>query len=417
MKSALTCFSLCLVLLSFSIIPSGCSYDAGITVPGVENITSLAKKGPAPSVKINHSADTVIAFPKSGKVLVVNKNLSASQFSQIDDYLASHIITVQPVRYSGALPQSADSVRYTDYNWELQNKYQSAPGKYLGIWCDYLTPVQSLNLGFNGLFISGDVQSVNSAVSEAQSAGFNPADLLISLGSSNSASAAAIISGAPDAGYYFIDEPFETKAFGDSTQTVIPYLAGLIKSKNPAGKLLLTSYFTPYTSLCNGLSALTGSNGLNPGFQNLFSLDSNVYVQCDEYYSNCCASASGYWDSFNQYYGTRNISNWMHLVVNNGSTGYYQGLCSSGTSTDWADLFDRANSYGMNNIWLYAYGTGNDSLVSAFASVAWSRGFSLRQSFYIGSVWSSSQDSSSFPDKGTWSLMEMYYIRSDLLAY
>ncbi|MGA7721947.1 MAG: hypothetical protein WCA84_12335 [Ignavibacteriaceae bacterium] len=417
MKSALPCSVLFLVLFFFSVLPAGCSYDAGITAPGVDNITGLAKKDAVSFVKINRSADTVIAFPKSGKLLVVNKNYSAAQLSQIDSYLASHILVVQPEVYSGAAARSTNSVRYTDYIWELQNTYQAAPGKYLGIWCDYLTPAQCLNLGFNGLFISGSVQSVNSAFSEAQSAGFIPADLLVSLGSSNSASAAGIISGSPNAGYYFIDEPFETKAFGDSISAVIPYLAGLIKSKNPGGRLLLTSYFLPYTSICNGLSALTGSNGLDSAFESLFGLDSNIYVMCDDYYSNCCAPASGYWDAFRQYYGPRNISNWMSVVINNGSTGYYEGLCSSGTSTNWASLFDRANSYGMNNIWLYAYKTGNDSLVSAFAGVAWSRGFSLRQSYYLGSEWTCSQDSSSFPGKGAWSLTDMYYIRSGLLAY
>jgi hypothetical protein len=420
MKFTIPCFVLLFILYSFPFLLTGCGDDSNITQPNIGNITNLAKSNPAFFVKIDHSADTIMTFPKSGKIFVVNKNYTANQLSQIDNYLASHTPVPINTKFFARIIQDVNCTNAIEYSWELQNKYQTAPGKYLGIWCDYLTPAQCLNYGFNQLFITGDTSSISSAISGAVNSGFSAGNLMVNLGSSNSAAAGSIINGTPNVGYYFIDEPFETKAFGDSILPVIPNLAKLIKAKNPSGKLLLSSYFLPYTSICNGISALTGSNGLNSDFENLFSLDSNIFVMCDDYYSNCCDSAAGYWDAFRSYYGSRNISNWLSVVINNGSTGYYEGLCSTGYSTGWAALFDNANTNGINNVWLYAYMTGNDSAVSDFAYTAWSRDFTTRQASSIETIWTCSQDSCSdcsFPNKGTWSISAMYIISNGVLLY
>ena len=149
-------------------------YDAGITAPGVDNITGLAKKDAVSFVKINRSADTVIAFQKSRKLLVVNKNCSAAQLSQIDSYLASHILVVQPEVYSGALPgqQIPSAIRIISGSCRILIRLP--PVNIWDIRCDDPTPAQCLNLGFNGLFISGSVQSVNSAFSKRNPPGLSP---------------------------------------------------------------------------------------------------------------------------------------------------------------------------------------------------------------------------------------------------
>lgn len=108
--------------------------------------------------------------------------------------------------------------------------------------------------------------------------------------------------------------------------------------------------------------------------------------------------------AFHNAYGSRNISNWMNVVINNGSTGYFRGFCG-GYSTDWTTLFGHANGYGMNNIWLYAYQTGDQTDVSNFAYSAWTQGFVLNLEKQVFTEWKCTQNSCtscSYPTEGTW---------------
>ncbi len=353
--------------------------------------------------------DTVVYFPKSGKRLVVSKNYSAYQLAQIDSFLSVHTIKTITSRVTPNLQNCADR---TFYNWEVEpNQYQTTPGKYLGIVCDYLTPSQCLNYGFNQLFIpNGSSGSVNNAIQVAINARFSRNNLMVDLGESNSAAACSIITGIPSSeepGYYYIDEPFEKTRFGDSITTVIPYLANLISSNNPSAKLFLSSFTLPFNTGCNTRNYLAG-------FEYLFSLNSNIYVQCDAYPSDCCYPTTGYWDKFNNAFGAHDISNWMSVTVNNGSTpGSYP--CAGypwPNSSDWSSLFGEANAIGMNNIWLYAYQTGNQAAVSNFAYSAWTNGFVLNLEKQVFTEWKCTQDNCTdcvWPNEGVWYIYNMYY--------
>ena len=410
MKTSYHSFEIIILLFSFSIFFVSCSNEPGITTPNENLATNMAKTVVLSTASFDHTLDTVITFPKSGKTIVISKSFTAKQIADIDNYMATHNILTKSATMS---PMLLDCSVRTFTNWELENTYQTELGKYLGIWCDYLTPAQCRNYGFNQLFIPcSDNGTINSNITTAVNAGFSTQNLMVGLGSSNSANAAGIINGTTVVGYYYIEEPFEKMAFGDSLITVLPYLANLIRNKNYSNKLFFSSWFLPYTSSCNVIDKWPpGGTSFYSGIENIFSLSSNSYLLCDEYYSNCCRDCSGYWDAFQSFYGTRNIANWMQVVTNNGSTGYYRGFCGT-HSTDWSTLFGHANGYGMTNIWLYAYQTGDETAVQNFCNSAWATGWLLRQEKQICVEYKCIEKSCtycSYPNNGDWILYDVWY--------
>lgn len=375
----------------------------------------MAKTTATPTVAMDHSSDTVITLPKNGIKLLVSKMYAKKELALIDSFLTihPHIKT----RTASVTPMLQSSCDRSFYDWEVEpNQYETVPGKYLGIWCDYLTPSQCLNYGFNELFIgSGSNDYINASITADTLAGFNTSNLMVDLDKSNSAIAKSIIKGTINVGYYFIDEPFEKGAFGDSIYDVIPSLASLIYSRNNNSKLFISSYWAPFPSICNGYS----SQDCSVGFQTLFGLESNIYVMSDDYYSDCCLTTTGYWDAFQNSYHSRNISNWMNVVINNGSN-YGYPPCSNPKSSDWSSLFGHANNYGMNNIWLYALQDGNEAAVQKFCYAAWTNGFvlNLAKQFFIEYKCVDPCSSCVWPIKGDWVVSNMYYTgRIQYVAY
>ncbi len=150
--------------------------------------------------------------------------------------------------------------------------------------------------------------------------------------------------------------------------------------------------------------------------------NNNVCIQCDKYTLNCCGNVTYYWDEFQKYYGiNRNFSNWMNITVNNGSTpGDFP--CSTwpfAKSADWSTLFKSADSYGINNLWLFAEGTGNKSAVLNYCRTAWKSEWLKRRGKKLIILWKldDAGNNEKWPE-GKWYVGDAYYSgKEELIDY
>jgi len=96
-----------------------------------------------------------------------------------------------------------------------------------------------------------------------------------------------------------------------------------------------------------------------------------------------------HWNEFRNYYGTnKNISNWLSVSANSGD-GQTHVACPyiNSVSNNWYDMLGNANRNGINEVWLWASGTGNENLVQYFSEQAWELGWLLRQRRYVVVFW------------------------------
>jgi hypothetical protein len=388
MKTSYPSLSVLFLLFSFSILFVSCSQESTITAPNENKVTPLAKAAVVPTGSINHLTDTVITFPKSGKTLSVSKSYTANQLAQIDNYLATHNI---PVVKSLVVPNALSCYQRWTYNYIMENRFEPADQKNIGIWCDYLTPAQCLNYGFNQYFVY-DFSNINLNINSAITAGYQAANIMASLGG-NYTNALSYINGitslTPNVGYYYVDEPAETNSY--TTDQIYNFYTALAANPYTSGsKLCMSSY-----------------NELMTFYYTPIHLsEPNALIMCDEYHGNVLGDVTNYWDWFNTTYTYNSHMNFMHIVINNG-TGGGHNTWTSNNSSSWYDLFTKANGLGQNHVWLYAAGTGNEDAIINFCIAAWQSEWMYRYQSTLATLWRCSGDCTTcnWP-YGSWTIVE-----------
>ncbi len=369
-----------LLIVGFSILFCSCSSsEIGITSPSIEQVQKTISNNISLN-KIN-TKDTLVYLPLSKKTLRISKDLSAKQIALLDKYLTNHEI---PTNNKIITPMLEQCGTHTVYGWVYGDKYTPVAGKNLGIWTNYESPAQCHDYGFNSLFISGDATSVNSVITAATPLGFNTDNLMIGLSRDDYLYDSVLIANTYAVGKYHIDEPFEHGAFNWNILTTFTKLSNLIFSKNSNAKLLIAGYYDPNGNIC------CNWNSYSSGYQALLGLPhNNIFVMCDEYHGNCCGTVDDYWNIFGNYFGTtKNFSNWLSVTANNGDGNtHVDCFYINSKSNSWYDLLGHANRAGMNEVWLYALGTGNDQGIKNFSYTAWQLGWLLRQRKYVVVFW------------------------------
>jgi hypothetical protein len=100
---------------------------------------------------------------------------------------------------------------------------------------------------------------------------------------------------------------------------------------------------------------------------------------CDQYWGDCLGRATYYWSEFWNYYGhSKNIANWMHVVVNQGNTPD-KCMFDNYNASSFTDLFNQVNYEGLNEIWLYAQDIGDEDAINLFCQAAAEEGWLLRE--------------------------------------
>jgi hypothetical protein len=354
---------------------NGCSSENSVTSPVEKNNYKTPVFKAAPSN--GRFTDTTIVLPASKMVIKISKEITADKIALVDSFFNSHTIKAKPFIITPNA--SACNIMYV-YFWLYPGSYKTVQGKYLGIWTDKLSPYLCNQYGFNQYFVgyNPNLSQLNVVIDSVHNAGYDYSNLMVGLGNDSLSYNQNIISGTnKNIGYYFIDEPIEQNAFGNPA-LIGQSLAPLMKNKNPDSKLFLTDYRWPTASICGGS---TGTN-----LMNIIKSSDNVYIQCDQYDGNCCGNAADYWDVYMNFYGINtNVSNWISVFQNDGNH-YEYFPCTSTKSSDWSTLFNRANSYGMNNIWLYALGMTDLINFNKFLTAAWANGWLLQKQMRIVAV-------------------------------
>ncbi len=350
------------------------------------NINTMAKTAVLPTSTINHSIDTIITLPKSKITIVVKKTYPANKLAIMDNYFSKHAIskTSQPQTIKPLYPWCP--LRY-DTSWVLQNQYEPADGKTLGIWIDWLSPSQVYTLGFREIFIN------NTTDRDADyDAGFQYQNMMVHI--TNQADAQAEMNAVNSSSIHinncFIDEPYEDLSDPNHvvwSESDIFNFADFLESNYPSSKLFLSSYDYPYYDMEFTIESLP-----------------MAYVMCDQYKYETVST----WNSFKEDYGNKNISNWMSLEYNQSGVPASHG--------DFSTLFGAANRLGINNVWLFAVDYGNLSLLQQFPYAAWANGWLLRYEGERVTVLQNT-DGTCDPINGKWEIVDSYYIAYRWINY
>ena len=373
------------IIVFMAIILYSCSNENLITSPQgtKENLSPIAKTVITPTVSINHSLDTVITLPKSKLSVVVKKNYPANRISILDNYLSTHKVS-SSIQMQKISPDYRWCPYHYDTTWVLQNQYEPAPGKYLGIWTSRLDWTKCHDqYGFTY------IATTFGGVSNALGANFDQNKIMINLGDNSTQND---IDSNPSYNYYFIDEPYQR----DKMAQVCSY-AYWISLHSPQGKLLFSDYYWPYSSLLCGTS---GDYAPISGTLNLFS---NLYIMCDQYSGNLCGNVHDFWNEYKADYGIpiKNISNFISLNY----------------SSDWGTLLNLAKPWGMNPIWIYGDDSNiNESYFQSFDNTAWQVSWLLRQQGRLVTVWKNVDGTCDWYN-GEWQIVNSYYIGYRYTAY
>ncbi len=357
-----------------------------ITQPTIKpsNTTATVNKSTAKTAAVQVSTeDTVVTLSKSGKTLEVPKSITKKQLKMLDNYLSKHI----NLPFQTVSPNALPCGEYISTYYEDTDKFKPADGKYIGIWTNYLTYYQCLHYGFNQYFVYnlGGIQT-------AIDSGFIAGNIMADLGGDYTA-AYNYLNGSPsNIGYYYIDEPYER---GTYSTTQIANLSSILSAHYPNSRLFFTNYTIPDQYL----------DPNNIVYCEDLITNSNVFIQCDQFYGNCFGHTYEYWDAFKNYYQSKNISNWLHVVINNGNET--DPTCGY-RSTSWQTLMSTADGLGIDNIWLYAYDTGDQNAVIDFTLAAWQSGWMYKYQDQITTVWQCTESNPCvncvWPNVGTWNV-------------
>ena len=109
----------------------------------------------------------------------------------------------------------------------------------------------------------------------------------------------------------------------------------------------------------------------------------------------------------------------MHVVINNGN-GRTQ-ICTGFNSDPWSQLFAEANNLNENDVWLYAYQTGNKAAILNFCLQAWQSEWMYRWNQQITTYWACSTPNPCtnciWPNGGHWYIVAIYYNGGNWLDY
>jgi hypothetical protein len=387
----------------YSVLFIGCSQENGITGPNLNQGEAMAKVAVVPRVKIDHTTDTVLTLPNSKVTITINKNISMKRIAAIDDYLVAEKTSPKSKSSTSTIQSLKPNLRFCQYEygaatiWTSQNQYAPISGKYLGIYTDQITFSQACNqYGFSKIYVTS-----TSDMDNAYRAGFSYSNMMFGLAQSSYISQiAASNSGGRSVGSYEIDEPFENGVWQASD---IDYVMAVV---NPPTRVMLTSYKWP--SLPYNAFVTYGAE-----YGSVTNPFSNAYIMCDEYHGNCFGRTYDYWHEFQGYYGAnRNITNWMHVVINNGS-----GVSTSCSylASSWDALLATADVEGINEVWLFADGTGNEAAIANCCTTCWQDQWLLQ--YQVGETYISINESTDCDPNGPWSIVESYSAGSRYAQY
>jgi len=303
------------------------------------------------------SGDTLVYLSKSKLKFKLKKEFTKEQIAQIDEYLATHEIpTVSDTIIS---PMRELCGTHDSYGYAWGNSYRPVAGKYLGIALsqDVVTYSKAVSTyGFSKIFVSSGDE-----INLAHSAGFSYANMMFGIANPQQQIDTNV-------GSYHIDEAFENHS-DIWNVTSIGNMADRVSSK----KLMLSSYYMPFIPS-------SGNTFIGTRYANTISSRSNIYIMCDEYHGNCFGRVDDYWYMFQWVYSApKNISNWLSVTANNGD-GNTHVACPyiNAPADNWFNMLGHANEMGINEIWLWANGTGNEAGVSNFSEQAWEQDWLLR---------------------------------------
>ncbi|MCL5030167.1 MAG: hypothetical protein M1480_14245 [Bacteroidetes bacterium] len=385
-------FSIFFVSFCLTIILQSCSNENLITTP-TENkgdVKPMAKTVTLPIATIDHARDTIITFPKSGKTLAVSKSYTIKQLAQIDNYLATHNV---PIISSPVRPYALACNDHYTYDYVMTNTYEPYTGKNIGVWCDYMSPTQLNNWGFNKLFIN-NITTYQTDIANANTAGFTTQNIVFGL-SGNFINDYNLLSGnnPPNVEAYYLDEVEERGYYNESQ---IRTLGNLVASKCPGTNFYLSSY-NPF---------------LRPYYYLLTQNVPNTYIMCDEYNGDCYGTVSEYWTAFQQnLYPGHNNANWMSVVANDMNCDAHSN-CDGNCSDNWAVLLQQADNLGENTVWLFAAGTGDSTRVQNFSYIAWEYGWMFRWQETLATEWQC--DSPNPCTNCTWPNGNWYIVKANI---
>ena len=362
MKNSYRSFAVFFLLFSFSILFISCSQESGITTPNEGQATSMVKNAVIPTVKINHDVDTVIILPQSHTTIIISKSVSMDRIALMDDYLMAEKKSPNSKKSTAPITQSIKpDLRLCQYEfdtvtfWEAEN-YSPAQGKTLGICTNEITwSKANYQYGFSKIFVTSAAD-----IDNAYSAGYSYDNMMYQLNLPGySTDIQASNSGGRHVGSYYIDEPIER---GVWTPTLVLDAASLTSKPVMLGSFKFPVSPQYYDILTNK----TYGQIYGP----LMSSANNLYIMCDKYYGNCLGGHTyEYWNEFHGYYcANKNFSNWFHVVINNGN-----GISSSCqyAATSWITLLTTADGKGINEVWLYAQDTGDETGIANCCASCW----------------------------------------------
>jgi hypothetical protein len=353
MKHLLCSVVLFFVLSFISILFVSCSSENGITSAPESKSTVLEKAVVTPSTSINHSTDTVIILPKSGKMIQISKSYPADKIALLDSYLTNHSVSTS----NGVHPNLQNCDLHQESYLEIDNTFQSIPGRSLGIWTNMDPLYLRNNYGFNNLITSFD--AAPGYTDSGNHTKYQQDSIMINLGYYATAQG---INSYPIYKYYLIDDAYENSNANYVTSTSV-----ILNMRSSATKLLISDYYWPdYNLLCWGQM----DNG--DEIKTNFLINSNTYIMCDMYNGTDCGSVHTYWDRYASCYGqpSKNLTNFITMRPD--------------CSPDWPVLLSVAlswlNGWGAcNPIWIYALDSNvNESVVLSFCNIAWQTNWLLR---------------------------------------
>jgi hypothetical protein len=344
---------------------------------------------------IDHTKDSLIILPKSGKTILISKTFPCDKIEMMDEYLSTKAVI--PKEKNPPAPDRMDCTTHYDNIWVFQNQYKQVSGKYLGIGYISNSRVSWATLhnkyGFTNIRVTGfDTMT-------AHQAGFRHDSIMIDLGYNTSY---YTIVTHPPYKYYFVDEPYE-----HVDPAVIWFYSSTIENyAHSYSKLLISDYKWPESEACD----IWSGDGSVIWEMLQFS---NTYIMCDQYghCGNICGNTHDFWDEYKAYYGipVKNLTNWITL--------WSQAI------NDWGDLLNLATPWGMNPVWVYAGDATScdpsdyidESRVASFSNKAWMTGWLLKYAGEYRYIWKCTNpgecpNGCDWPESGNWYLQEIDYI-------
>jgi len=341
--------------------------------------------------------DTLVDLKKSKIKFKLKKEFTKEQIALIDEYLATHDIpTISDTIIS---PMRELCGTHDSYGYAWGNSYKPTAGKYLGIALsqDVVTYSNALSkYGFSKIFVGSGPE-----IDLAYAAGFSYDNMMFGIANPQQQ--------IPDVGAYHIDEAFENHA-DIWNITTIDNMADAIAPK----KLMLSSYYMPYIPQ-------NGNTFIGTLYADAIFSRNNIFIMCDEYHGNCFGRVDDYWHTFQSVYTyAKNTSNWLSVSANSGD-GKTHVACPyiDAPADNWYNVLGHANEMGLNEIWLWASGTGDENRVQNFCEQAWQQDWLLRAYGYYAIVWGCDSQPC-YPNcqwgvgLGPWYIKQIYKLGNDV---